>query len=172
MDFKNIFEAFLSKEKELKVISVASCTKDAKPNSASKMLVNIKAPNMLYFLDYKVTQSYHNIQENPRISVSFMDDAAFTGYRLTGPCKLLESGPEFEAASKSWEKRLIAYEADRIVQRLTGRYSTREGEGSLPRDFVIVRLDADEGSVVKPGRVFRAAQEPGPLMDDQSSLPS
>lgn len=160
MNFKSIFEVFLSKEKELKVISVASCTKNAKPNSASKMLVNIKSPNMVFFLDYKVTQSYHNILENPFISISFMDDAAFTGYRLSGPAKILSTGPEFEAASKSWERRQIAYEAERILQRLTGRYSTREGERSLPKDFVIVRLDANEGSVVKPDRVFRAEQEP------------
>ena len=169
MSFQVIFEAFLSKEKELKVISVASCTKRGKPNSASKMLVNIKVPNMLYFLDYKITQSYHNILENPCISVSFMDDAAFTGYRLTGPCKILDSGPEFEAASKSWERRLIAYEAERIIQRMTGRYSTREAERSLPKDFVIIKLEADEGSVVKPSRVLRAAQGENPALDDQRS---
>ncbi len=167
MNFKDIFNVFLSKEKELKVISVASCTKDAKPNSASKMLVNIKAPNMVFFLDYKVTQSYHNIQENPIISISFMDDAAFTGYRLTGPCKILASGPEFEAAAQSWDRRLTAYEADRIIQRLTGRYSTREAERSLPKDFVIVRLDANEASAVKPDRVIRAAQGEKPASDDQ-----
>lgn len=169
MKFKDIFDVFLNKEKDLKVINVASCTKTAKPNSASKMLVNIKAPNLVFFLDYKFTQSYHNILENPQISISFMDDASFTGYRLTGACKILESGPEFEAASKSWERRLIAYEAERIVQRMTGHYSTREAERSLPRDFVIVRLEADEGSAVKPGRVLRAAQGENPALDDQAS---
>lgn len=167
MNFQNIFEAFLHKKTELKVINVASCTRKAKPNSASKMLVDIKLPNIVYFLDYTSTQSYHNIMENPQISVSFMDDAAFTGYRLTGPCGILQAGPEYEQASKSWERRQISYEAERIIQRMTGRYSTREGERSLPKDFVIMKLEAAEGSVVKPDRIFRAAQGENPSADDQ-----
>lgn len=157
VNFKSIFDNFFQKKKELKVISVASCSKAAEPNSASKMLIEISEPNLLYFLDYKTTQSYHNMAENPKISVSFMDDAHFTGYRLTGPCKILESGPEYDEVSKSWDKRLIGYEAERIIQRISGRFSTREAEGHLPKDFVIVRLEAQDGSVVKPGRIFRAA---------------
>lgn len=157
VNFKGIFDNFFQKKKDLKVISVASCTKKAEPNSASKMLVEISEPNLLYFLDYKTTQSYHNMTENPKISVSFMDDAHFTGYRLTGTCKILESGAEYDEVSKSWEKRQIGYEAERIIQRVTGRFSTREAEGHLPKDFVIVRLEAHDGSVVKPGRIFRAA---------------
>ncbi len=159
MDFKGIFEAFLEKKNELKTISLASCGRNLKPNSASKMLVDIVRPNVVYFLDYKFTQSYANIMSNPQISVSYMDDANFTGYRMTGPCKILASGPEFDKAAESWEKRLITYEADRIIQRLTGRHSTREGERHLPKDFVIVKLEANEGSLVKPDRIFRASQE-------------
>lgn len=156
VDFKAIFNTFLEKKKDLKVISVASCTKKAEPNSASKMLVEISEPNLLYFLDFNTTQSYHNILENPLISVSFMDDAHFTGYRLTGPCSVLQSGPEYDLISQSWDKRVIAYEAERIIQRMTGRFSTREAERNLPKDFMIVRLEARDGSVVKPGRIFRA----------------
>lgn len=157
VSFKSIFNHFQEKKKDLKVISVASCTKKAEPNSASKMLVEVTDPNLLYFLDYKTTQSFHNISENPLVSVSFMDDAHFTGYRLTGTCKILESGAEYDEISKSWDKRLIGYEAERIVQRISGRFSTREAEGHLPKNFVIVRLEARDGSVVKPGRIFRAA---------------
>ena len=157
VNFEAIFQNFLEKKKDLKVINVASCTKKAEPNSASKMLVEILKPNLLYFLDYKTTQSHHNMKENPVISVSFMDDAHFTGYRLTGPCEVLQSGAEYDQISESWDKRVIAYEAERIVQRISGRFSTREAEGHLPKDFVIVRLTARDGSVVKPGRICRAA---------------
>ena len=157
VNFQAIFDTFLEKKKDLKVISVASCTRKAEPNSASKMLVEILAPNLLYFLDFKTTQSFHNISENPLISVSFMDDAHFTGYRLTGPCEVLQSGEEYDRISQSWDKRVIGYEAERIIQRMTGRFSTREAERNLPKDFVIVRLEARDGSVVKPGRIFRAA---------------
>ena len=159
MDFETIFSAFLESRNQLKVISVATCDQKGKPNSAPKMLVDIESPDKLYFLEYKHTHSYSNLLENPELSVSFMNDAAFTGYRLNGTAQILAFGPEFEEAKKRWERRLISYEADRIINRVRGLYSTKESENNLPRDFVIVKLTATEGSVVKPDRVFRAAAQ-------------
>lgn len=154
--FKDIFNRFLEHKRQLKVISVASADRRSKPNSAHKMLVDVQAPNEIYFLDYKFTQTFANIHKNSQLSVSFMDDAAFTGYRLTGTCQVMEKGAEFDAARGSWSKRLIAYEADRIIKRLTGHYSTREAENTLPKNFVIVKFTAEEASMIKPDRVFRA----------------
>ncbi len=156
MNFKQIFENFVDHQKDLKVISVASCDLAGKPNSAAKLLVGVLAPNRVYFLDYTHTQTYTNVTANPRLSISFMDDAAFTGYRMTGAAESLTSGSEYEEACKSWEKRLIAYEADRIVRRLMGQYSTKESENTLPKDFVIIKFTALEAAVIKPDRVLRA----------------
>lgn len=158
MDFDAIFNAFLDNKDQMKVISVASCAKGGKPNSAPKMLIDIERPNQVYFLDYNHTRSYANLQENPELSVSFMNDAAFTGYRLNGTAQILAAGAKFEEAKKRWEKRLIAYETDRMIQRIRGLYSTKESENSMPKDFVIIKITATEGSVVKPDRIFRAAQ--------------
>ena len=160
MNFEEIFHCFMERQKDLKAVNVASCDDRGKPNSASKMLVEVKSPHQILFLDYKFTQTYSNMKRNPQLSVSFLDDDSFTGYRLTGVGEYLETGREYEAAKKSWEKRLIAYEADRIIKRIQGLYSTREAENSLPQDFVIVKFTAREASVVKPDRVLRAIQNP------------
>ncbi len=156
MDFKKIFRRFIEHKKNLKVISVASCSETCRPNSAPKMLVDIVEPNQVFFLDYKFTQTYSNSLKNPQLSLSFMDDDVFEGYRLTGTCEVLESGKEYEAAKKSWEKRLISYEADRIIKRVRGDYSAREDESTLPKDFVVMKVTAEEASIVKPDRVLRA----------------
>ncbi len=157
MNFQEIFESFLEHENELKVVSVASCDKHCKPNSAHKMLADVLEPNIIYFLEYNHTQTYGNIQVNPQLSVSFMDDANFAGYRLTGTAEILKSGSEeFEQARQSWNKKLISYEADRIIRRVQGLYSTRNAENKLPPDFVIVKFIAKEGSTIMPDRVFRA----------------
>ena len=154
--FKETFESFMSHRKSLKTISVASATEVGKPNSAVKMLIDIVSPNLLYLLDYKFTQTYANVVKNPHLSVSFMDDDSFTGYRLTGVASVMHDGREFDEVKKAWEKKLIAYEADRIIKRIQGGYSAHEAENSLPKDFVIVKFVAQEASVIKPDRVFRA----------------
>jgi general stress protein 26 len=156
MNFTEIFNHFLERSRDLKVLSIATADRSGIPNSASKMVIDVVAPNALYFLEYKPTRSYRNMMENPWVSVSFLDDASFTGFRMTGHAKVMESGPEFEAISMSWGKRVVRYEAERMIRRMQGHYSTKESESSLPQDYVLVRLNATDASVVKPGRIFRA----------------
>lgn len=157
MTFDEIFQAFQQSKEQLKILSVASCDENGHPNSASKMLVDIARPNKVFYLDHKFTTTYNNLKNNPHLSISFMDDVNFTGYRLSGKGKILHSGKEFKAASKQWEKRLIRYEADRMLRRITGHHSAREAENALPADFVIVLFIAENGAVIKPDRIFRAA---------------
>ena len=156
MEFQDIFNRFLEQGTSFKVLNVASADKGGLPNSAAKMLVDIKEPNRIYLLEYKFTKTYLNLISNPHLSLSFLDDTNFTGYRLTGSCEILAFGEDYEEAKAAWQKRAIAYEADRIVKRVTGEFSTRDAENNLPNDFVIVKFTANEGAVVKPDRVFRA----------------
>ncbi len=156
MNFQEIFHAFIENKNRLKTLSIASCDLHGKPNSASKMLVDVHEPNKIFYLDYKFTKSYANLHENPQLSISFMDDANFTGYRLNGRGKELHGGVHYKEARKQWDKRLIRYEADRMLKRITGHHSAREAENALPEDFVIVLFAATEASVVKPDRVLRA----------------
>lgn len=155
MNFKEVFDCFLQHSEKLKVISVASCGKDLRPNCAPKMLADIVEPNRIFFLEYKYTRTHENILQNPWLSVSFMDDIEFLGYRLTGKGEIISSGKEYENAKEKWEKRLIAYEADRMLKRITGHYSTRQGENVIPKEYEIVKLTAVESAVVKADKVLR-----------------
>jgi hypothetical protein len=85
-----------------------------------------------------------------------MDDRAFKGFRLTGRCHVIQTGEEFENAKKRWERRLITYEAERLIERSKGFYSERIAESALPKNFVIIKLVGEEAAVVKPDRVLRA----------------
>ncbi|HXV28049.1 MAG TPA: pyridoxamine 5'-phosphate oxidase family protein [bacterium] len=159
MNFSEIFDEFIAHSKDLKVLHVASCDSRGKPNSAPKMLVDILHPNQVLYLDYKFTQTYANITKNNLISISFMDDRAFKGFRLTGRCEIVESGKEFDNARQRWERRLTAYEAERLIERSKGLFSERHAESALPKDFVIIKLVATEAAVVRPDRVLRALQK-------------
>lgn len=159
MNFDQIFDEFMAYSRDLKVIHVATCDKNGVPNSAPKMLIDIAKPNQVIFLDYKYQRTYANVLATGRASVSIMNEPAFKGFRLTGACRVLEKGGEFEAAKQTWEKKVIGYEAERLIERLRGGYSARHAENMLPKDFVMILLTADEAAAVHPERVLRAMQE-------------
>lgn len=152
--FRSIFQEFIDEKDRLKVVFVGSCSA-GKPSAAPKMLVEIKKPNRVYYLDYKYTNTYANIRKNKRASIAFMNERKFRGFRLSGICRPLTRGSEWRAVRDKWEKRLNAYHAGRIVERLRGEETPRTAESALPSDFVIVRFSAKEASVVEPDRVLR-----------------
>ena len=154
-----MMKEFNARKERLKTVSVGSCDQDRQPNCAPKMLVDVVLPNQVFILDYRFTRTYANITQNPQLSMSFMDDGAFTGYRFNGTCRLIESGDEYERVKEMWRKRLTSYQATRIVERIKGYYSARDAENILPDDFVIIKFEAVQGSVVKPDRILRACRE-------------
>lgn len=160
MNFKEVMQRFAGQKNELKVVFVASSDPQGVPNSAPKMLIDVVLPNKIYFLEYCFTRTFSNLAQNPKVSLSIMNDHEFTGYRLSGPAEFLKSGREFERVQRIWKKRLISYEAKRIVERVRGEHSMREAENALPENFAIVKLNALEGSVVKPDRVLRSTHRP------------
>lgn len=156
MKFKEIFKKFLEHEPHLKVIFVGSADMNGSPNCAPKMLIDVVAPNKIFYMDYKSLKTYKNILENFELSVSFMDDRTFTGFRLSGSCHEIASGPEFESVRAKWNQKVVAYEAQRMAERIRGNFSTRKSEATLPDSFVVIKFVAEQGSLVKPDRVLRA----------------
>jgi general stress protein 26 len=156
MKFKEIFEQFLQHSARLKVVFVGSCDPKGKPNVAPKMLVCVSKPNKVFFIDYKFTRTYSNVLKNKPLSLAFMDDKHFTGWRLNGAGEVVHSKKELEKLRSIWNKKVISYEAERLIHRVQGQFSTRESEALLPEDFVVVKFTASEASIVKPDRVLRA----------------
>lgn len=156
VEFPQIFRHFLDTKELLKVITVASCDAHGNPNSAPKLLIDVIAPNRIYYLDYPYNRTYCNLQQNNRLSLSFMDERAFQGYRLSGVSKPLTDPAELAKARSVWGKRADRYVVDRIVERIKGHASAREAEGHLPQDYVIMEFLAKEAAVVKPDRAVLA----------------
>ncbi len=160
MDFTEIFKEFLDRKANLKVVFVASSDWLGNPNCSPKMLIDVSPPNLIYYIDFKFSSTYQNISSNPNISLSFMDDKYFTGFRLKGHSEFLEHGKEFDKIKKVWDQRVVSYETSRMIERIKGIFSTRQSEITIPANFVITRFMAEEAAAVKPDRVLKTPRNP------------
>ncbi len=159
MKFEEIMRRFNQHKGNLKTVSVASLDGGGKPNSAHKMLIDVVPPDHVYFLDYPFTRTYANLKKNESVSLSYMDDLDFVGYKFNGPVEILESGNVYEDVKARWEARLLSHEAGRILARMKGQYSAREAENALPKGYVIARLAVHEASVIRPSHIHRAKSD-------------
>lgn len=159
MEFDEIFRQFLESRRRLKVIFVGSSDESGQPNCSPKLLIDIVSPNKLYYIDHKSSRTYRNVHANWLCSAAFMSHSDFTGYRMSGFTQDIDSGREFEALRETWSEKVIAYEAERMVERIKGIYSGQAGLIHLPEDFVIEKFIAEEAAIVSPDRVLSAALE-------------
>ena len=144
MVLKKIFRQFLEYRAQLKTIYVASSDEEGKPNCAPRMLIDIVKPNYVYYIDFKSSQTYANLQQNGWTSLAFMDEGSFAGFKLNGFSQVIHSGQEFELVEKKLTKIIDSYQVERMIERIKGILSNQPREIVLPRDYVIVKFIAEE----------------------------
>ena len=142
MSLKKRFQPFLERRGWLKVIYVATCDENGDPNCAPRLIIDIKEPDKIFYIDFKSSHTYTNICRTGSVSLAFMDEKDFIGFKINGFSEPLYSGEEFEGLKKTWAKIANTYHAERIIERIKGIISGRIGEIPLPDDYVFVKFIA------------------------------
>ncbi len=119
------FLPFLAKGK---FVNVATCSNERMPNVAPKLIAKTDK-NVIYLIDYVIGKTYSNLKDNPRVSLSFIDDRTLTGYQMNGSVDILESGEEFEKFIEEFQKIKTDFTVERIL------LNVRTGEKAAPLDF-------------------------------------
>ena len=130
-------------------VSVATATRDGHPNAAPKFFFRAKG-DFIYLLDYVLGKTVLNLQENPRVSVSFMDLDNLEAYRLNGTAKMIGEGRIFDKILKEWDKKLIKMATTRVIEGVQtgkkhGHYELEMGE-----KFIVLKIKIAQ--IVKIGR--------------------
>lgn len=156
MEFGEIFQLFLDHQNSLEAVFVASSDENGLPNCAPKLLIAVAKPNIVYYVDYTFSRTFANVDQNWQSSLAFMDDKKFIGLRLSGFSQVIDSGREYILVNDKWAKKVTAYQAERIIERVKGIHSDLPHELVIPKNFVIVKFIAEEAAIVRPDRVLRA----------------
>lgn len=130
-------------------VTIATASSEGQPNSVPRFFLRAKG-NFIYLVDHVMGQTVLNIRENPRVSVSFMDQDSLEGYRLNGTAKVISKGKIYDAMMRRWNDRVIELSADRVIEAV--RTGKRRGhyEVEISEKFAILKIRVE--SVIKIGR--------------------
>jgi hypothetical protein len=126
-----------------KFVNVATCSCERMPNVAPKLIAKVHS-NVIYLVDYVMGKTFSNLSENPRISVSFIDDRTLTGYQLNGTVDILEKGEEFKKLSDEFQDIKTKFTVERILFNLRTGEKASPLEFSLPEKFAILKVKVIE----------------------------
>jgi predicted pyridoxine 5'-phosphate oxidase superfamily flavin-nucleotide-binding protein len=75
---------------------VATATLDGVPNTTPKGSVQILDDEHLIFADLFSLKTRENLEKNPRVAVTVVDEKSAKGYQIKGVVELIASGPLYE----------------------------------------------------------------------------
>lgn len=87
-----------------KMAWVATATPDGLPNATPKGTVQLLDEEHLVFADLFSLKTRENLQINPKVAVTVVDEKTHKGYQLKGSVELIDSGSLFDRIAGQLEK--------------------------------------------------------------------
>jgi uncharacterized pyridoxamine 5'-phosphate oxidase family protein len=110
------------------------------PHTSCKGIIKIDEKGWVYLLDLYTRRTFQNLRQNSHISLTGVDEHAFTGYCLKGKAKIVPVRKLKQDIFSLWEEKINSRISHRIIRNLRGEKGhARHPEASLPPpEYVIV----------------------------------
>lgn len=115
------------------------------PHNSCKGIVEIKQDGQVFLLDLYHSKTYANLNKNPHISITAVDEHKFKGYCLKGVSELIAGGKFDKGLIRDWEDRITSRLTQRVIRNLSGQKGhARHPEVLLPEPKYLIRMQVEE----------------------------
>jgi general stress protein 26 len=124
---------------------VSTVDENSCPHNSCKGLVHIDAEGTIYLLDLFKARTYINLEHNPHISITAVDEHKFKGYCLKGVASLVPASKIKSGIIRAWEQKI----AKRLTSRLLKELRQEAGhpaypEAALPKPEYMIVMKVEE----------------------------
>ena len=126
-------------------VIVTTIDKDGTPHNSCKGIVKISPLGRVYLLDLYHGRTYHNLENNLRVSITAVDEHQFIGYCLKGTAKIVQNKQITSRIIAVWEKMITSRVTQRIIRNIHEQKGhPRHPEVSLPKPKYMIVMDVKE----------------------------
>lgn len=127
-------------------VVISTVDKDGFPHSACKGIVEIdQDKNLIYLLDVYRARTHENLMHNPNLSITAVDEHAFTGFCLKGKARMLPEGSLGPDILKAWEERITTRLTRRLLKNIQGgKGGKHHPEALLPNPKYLICVEIKE----------------------------
>ncbi len=114
-------------------------------HNACKGILRITSEGEIYLIDLYQGKTYHNLKENPAISITAADEHAFTGFSLKGKAEIIPRDKLEPQILKAWDEMIVS----RLTRRLLKNIREEKGhpahpEALLPKPKYMIKMEVEE----------------------------
>ena len=126
-------------------VIVSTIDADGTPHNSCKGVVRIDDDGTIYLLDLYTGKTRANLEKNPAISISAVDEHKFKGYSLKGKAKIINEQELKSHIVKAWEDKIATRITHRLIKNLKGESGhEKHPEAQLPKPKYLIVMTVTE----------------------------
>jgi uncharacterized pyridoxamine 5'-phosphate oxidase family protein len=125
---------------------VVVSTIDAQGNihSVAKGIVGFEQ-SKIYIIDLYRAHTYKNLQRNPTISITAIDEHQFIGYTFKGKAEIISQDKIEKNIIKKWEQRVVSRISERVVKSVKqDKTAPHQPEALFPYPQYLIVMSVEE----------------------------
>lgn len=135
-------------------VIISSVDSNGYPHAACKGIVSIAKEGKVYIFDLYRAKTLENLERNPQVSITAVDEHRFIGFCLKGKAHALHGKELSEELVGAWDARI----ASRLTQRLLKNLHEEKGhphhpEALLPKPEYLIMIEVEEIIDLTPGHM-------------------
>lgn len=135
-------------------VVVSTIDRDGGLHNACKGIVDIKSNGRIYLFDLYKGKTFENLESNPHISITAVDEHKFAGYCLKGKARIITGEKISPQIMKAWEDRIASRLTRRVIRNIhEGKGHPRHPEALLPRPEYLIVMDTEGAIDLTPGHL-------------------
>jgi uncharacterized pyridoxamine 5'-phosphate oxidase family protein len=124
-------------------VIVSTLDKKGNIHNSAKGIVDIK-DDKIYLIDLYGKRTFLNLKNNPKISITAIDERKFFGFTLKGKAKVLKGKIKKEILRK-WEKNVVKRILKRVIRSVKEeKKSTSQQEAGFPLPKHLIEMEVEE----------------------------
>ncbi|MDP8253245.1 MAG: pyridoxamine 5'-phosphate oxidase family protein [Candidatus Kaelpia aquatica] len=145
--------------KKQSFVIVSTIDLDGRIHCSAKGIAGIHKNGHVFVVDLYHNKTYGNLNNDPRVSITQVDEHSFTGYTLTGQAKIVLKDDISDDYIKEWEKRVLKRMSDRLIKSVQSeKVSSAHYEAQLPEEPKYL-IEIDVESVIDLAPPYRSREE-------------
>jgi len=107
--------------------------------------VKIYSKGQVYLMDLYKERTFRNLERNPNISLTAVDEHKFKGYCLKGKAEIVEMDKLKSDILKAWEDKIASRITHRVLKNISGEKGhSHHPEVQLPTPEYMISIKVDE----------------------------
>lgn len=124
---------------------VSTIDKNGRPHASCKGIVKIDKKDNIFILDLYRSVTFKNLQNNPSISITAVDEHKFRGYCLKGKAKIIDVKDLEESLLTDWENKITSRISQRVLKNIKGdKGHLYHPETQLPTPQYMISVNVEE----------------------------